>query len=147
MKRIVLFGVMLALVIITGACAATVPAAPVSAGEIPLFDGPWVGKWVSSKGDTAPMKALVQADVSTGVVTFIMFQTPDPPAPSYSSLSMGKLEGDKVIIDAASSGIGTAGDGTEMTFWLESPLIMKGTYKNKYDEGRFEFKRTSGKSL
>ncbi len=117
---------------------------PAFAGDIQLFEGAWTGKWVSlKKGDSAPMKTLVQADASTGVVTFIMFQVPEPPAPSYSSMAIGKLEGDKVVIDAASSGID--GGGTEMSFWLESPILLRGSYKNQYDEGRFEFRRFSGK--
>lgn len=114
------------------------------AGEIMLFEGSWAGKWVSlKKGDSAPMCALIQADASTGVVTFIMFQVPEPPAPSHSSMAIGKLEGDKVIIDAASSGID--GGGTEMSFWLDGPMLLKGSYKNRYDEGRFEFRRSAGK--
>lgn len=121
-------------------------AASASAEEIRLFEGGWTGKWVSSdnknKADSAPMKMLVQLDANTGVVTFLMFQTPEPPAPSFSSMAIGKLNGGKVIIDAASSGID--GGGTEMTFWLEGLMMLVGTYKNQYDEGRFEFRRFSG---
>lgn len=89
------------------------------------------------------MRALVRSDPSTGVVIFIMFQAPEPPAPPYSSMAIGKLEGDRVVIDADSSGID--GGGTEMTFWLDGPMLLKGSYKNQYDEGRFEFRRSAGK--
>lgn len=118
---------------------------PTLAGEIMFFEGGWAGKWVSSRnGDSAPMKALVQADASTGIITFVMFQELDSPAPSYSSISMGRMEGNKVVIDAASTS-NIAGEGTEMTFWLENPVLLKGSYKNQYDEGWFEFRRSAGK--
>lgn len=115
------------------------------AEEIALFDGVWVGKWVSSKGDWAPMKMLAQTNKSGGTVMFLMFQTVEPPVPSYSSMAIGELKNGKVAIDAASSGI--AGGGTEMAFWLEGPMLLKGTYKNIHDEGRFEFRRSAGKGV
>ena len=112
-----------------------------------LFEGPWAGTWISDKAhrDKAPMLALIQVDLNARVPTasIIMFQVPKPPAPEFSSLSIGRIENGKIVIDAASSGIG--GGGSEMTFWLESPLLLKGTYKNEFDSGTFEFKRTSGR--
>lgn len=119
------------------------PAIAESPVSIELFGGAWTGTWVSDKAhhDNAPMRAIVKVDADSNTVMVTLFQVPTAPAPAYSSLSMGKLEGDKVVINAASSGI--AGGGTEMTFWLEGPLILKGTYKNQFDEGKFEFRRYS----
>lgn len=109
-----------------------------------LFEGSWAGKWVSDKAhhDNAPMRALIQVDPS-GVATVVMFQTPEPPAPAYSSLSIGKIESGEIVIDAASSGVSSG--GSEMKFWLETPLILRGAYKNQFDSGTFEFRRFSGK--
>ncbi|MBI4114271.1 MAG: hypothetical protein HY445_00320 [Candidatus Niyogibacteria bacterium] len=108
-----------------------------------LFYGRWAGKWVSdAKSDTAPMAAIITVDVDTRIATIVMFQVVKPPAPAYSSMSIGKIEDDgRIVIDAASSGI--EGGGSEMVFWLESPLVIKGKYKNQYESGTFEFKRVS----
>lgn len=115
--------------------------------DVKLFEGPWAGKWISDKErhDNAPLMALIQVDRSTGTASIIMFQVPAPPAPSFSSLSIGKIENGKIVIDAASSGID--GGGSEMMFWLETPILLKGTFKNYYDSGTFEFRRSSGKSV
>ncbi|HEY4494898.1 MAG TPA: hypothetical protein VJC01_00385 [Candidatus Paceibacterota bacterium] len=110
--------------------------------DIKLFAGAWAGEWKSDKGDNAPMRAIVKVDADTGLVMLVMFQVPVPPAPTFSSLSIGKMnESGNLIIDAASSGI--EGDGSEMKFWMESPLVLKGTYKNQYDSGTFTFRRFS----
>ena len=108
-----------------------------------LLHGRWAGKWVSdAKGDNAPMAAIITVDVDTKVATIVMFQVVKPPAPAYSSMSIGKIGDDgRIVIDVASSGI--EGGGSEMMFWLESPLVIKGKYKNQYDSGTFEFKRVS----
>ena len=110
--------------------------------DIGLFAGAWTGEWKSDKGDKAPMRAIVTVDAATNLVMLVMFQVPAPPAPSFSSLSIGKVnESGNLIIDAASSGI--EGGGSEMKFWMESPLVLKGTYKNQYDSGTFTFRRFS----
>lgn len=108
-----------------------------------LLHGKWAGKWTSgAKSDSAPMAAVITVDIDTKTATIVMFQVVKPPAPAYSSMSIGKIEdGGRIIIDAAASGI--EGGGSEMVFWLESPLVIKGKYKNQYDSGTFEFKRVS----
>ena len=120
---------------------------PATAEEfnIMLFQGIWTGKWVSDapKHDNAPVHAAFAPDTETNTVTVVMFQTPEPPAPPHSSMSIGKFENGKILIDAPSSDIGTLDNSTEMMFWLVNPLLIRGTYKNKYDSGTFEFKRTS----
>ncbi|KKQ91455.1 MAG: hypothetical protein UT16_C0014G0011 [Candidatus Azambacteria bacterium GW2011_GWA2_39_10] len=118
---------------------------PVMAGgssDIGLFAGAWTGEWKSDKGDKAPMRAIVTVDAATNLVMLVMFQVPAPPAPSFSSLSIGKVnESGNLIIDAASSGI--EGGGSEMKFWMEGPLVLRGSYKNQYDSGSFTFRRFS----
>ena len=110
--------------------------------DIGLFAGAWTGQWKSDKGDKAPMRAIVTVDAATNLVMLVMFQVPAPPAPSFSSLSIGKVnESGNLIIDAASSGI--EGDGSEMKFWMEGPLVLRGSYKNQYDSGSFTFRRFS----
>lgn len=126
-------------------CTVIAPAIAENPASLEFFSGAWTGMWVSDRAhhDSAPIRAIIKVDVGSNTVMITLFQMPtSDTAPAYSSLSIGKLEGDKVIIDAASTS-GIAGDGTEMTFWLESPLVLKGTYKNQYDEGRFEFRRFS----
>lgn len=132
-----LFSVVLA---ISPVISSAIAGSPTS---IEFFSGAWTGMWVSDKahGDNAPMRAIIKVDADSNTVIITLFQVPTPPAPAYSSMSMGKFDGVKVFIDAASSGI--ASGGTKMTFWLENPLVMKGTYKNQYDEGKFEFRRFS----
>jgi|SRR3989344_122818 len=108
-----------------------------------LFNGRWAGKWISgAKSDTAPMAAIITVDVDTKIATIVMFQVVKPPAPAYSSMSIGKIKDDgRIVIDATSSGI--EGGGSEMAFWLESPLVIRGKYKNQLDSGTFEFRRVS----
>ena len=111
-----------------------------------LLDGPWGGKWTSTcrtPGDNASVKLLIQVDPSTRVATVIMFQDVAPPAPSFSSMAVGKVEGDKIIIDSVSSGIPNG--ASEMSFWLEGPMLLKGAYKNADDCGTFELRRDSNK--
>lgn len=122
--------------------------APVSGQDFDakLFEGPWAGKWTSTcrtPGDNAPTNALIQVDLNSKVATVIMFQDVAPPAPSFSSMAMGKLEGGKIIIDAASSGI--SGGGSKMSFWLEGPMLLRGTYENEQDCGTFSLRRNSNK--
>ncbi|MBI2446374.1 MAG: hypothetical protein HYV51_00955 [Parcubacteria group bacterium] len=108
--------------------------------DIGLFAGAWTGQWKSDKGDSAPMRAITT--VTDDLVMIVMFQVPAPPAPAFSSLSIGKVnESGNLIIDAASSGI--EGGGSEMKFWMDGPLTLKGTYRNQYDSGTFTFRRFS----
>ena len=133
---------MTAIVAILFSIILVVSPAIAGGNDIGLFAGAWTGEWKSDKGDNAPMRAIVKVDADTGLVMLVMFQVPVPPAPTFSSLSIGKMnESGNLIIDAASSGI--EGDGSEMKFWLDGPLILKGTYRNKYDSGTFTFKRFS----
>lgn len=120
---------------------AVAPAVAENPG-IELFSGAWTGEWKSNKDDNAPMRAIITVDAATNIVMITMFQVPTLPAPSFSSLSIGQMSDDgRVVIDAASSGIG--GGGSEMEFWMEGPLVLKGTYKNQYDSGTFSFRRYS----
>jgi|SRR3989344_2438607 len=131
---------MTAIVAILFSIILVVSPAIAGGNDIGLFAGAWTGEWKSDKGDSAPMRAITT--VADGLVTVVMFQAPAPPAPTFSSLSIGKVsENGELIIDATSSGI--EGDGSEMKFWLDGPLILKGTYRNKYDSGTFTFKRFS----